>query len=278
MVDCAVSGGPDSLALLMLATHAHLKVTAVHVDHGIRTGSGDEAMVVADAAARFGAGFRAERVHIDPNGPDLEQSMRIARRNVLGADALTGHTADDQAETVMINLLRGAGPTGLAAMKPGPPHPILDLRRSETHSLCAELGLDPVNDPSNQDPRFIRNRVRHELLPLMADISSRDPVPLLYRTAQHLGSLTDYVDELAQQIDPTDTGELRSAGSEVAKAAIRRWLRDDLGHPPSTAELQRVMEVVEHRVIACQLSGGRRVARTKGRLRIESEEVCSVNR
>lgn len=270
---CAVSGGPDSLALLALAAHADLVVTAIHVDHGIRPGSSEEALVVSDAAHRFGASFRAERVTIDPNGSDLEQSMRIERRKVLGRDALTGHTADDQAETVLINMLRGAGPTGLAGMRAGPPHPILDLRRVETHRLCQELDLDPVEDPSNYDPRFVRNRVRHELLPLMSDISGRDPVPLLYRTAQHLRSVTDHLDHLASEVDPTDTRRLRVVGSEVAKAALRQWLRNELGHPPSTSELNRVLEVVDHRVIACQLSGGRRVARTKGRLRIESGKV-----
>ena len=72
----------------------------------------------------------------------------------------TGHTADDQAETVLINLLRGAGASGLAAMRPGPTKPLLALRRAETVALCADLGLDPLIDPSNADRRFLRNRVR----------------------------------------------------------------------------------------------------------------------
>ena len=179
---CGVSGGADSLALLVLATAAGCRVTAVHVDHGLRPGSAAEAAVVAAAAARFGAGFRSERVEV-ADGPNLEARARAARLGVLGDGAATGHTADDQAETVLANLLRGAGVHGLAGMRAGPTHPILALRRAETVDLCAHLGLEPVHDPTNRDPRFQRNRIRAELLPLCADIAGRDVVPVLARQA-----------------------------------------------------------------------------------------------
>lgn len=265
---CAVSGGADSLALLVLARAAGLEVTAVHVDHGLRPGSAGEAQVVAAAAEQFGAAFRAERVEVAP-GPDLEQRARIERRRVLGPDAMTGHTADDQAETVLINLLRGAGPAGLGAMRPGPRHPLLGLRRRDTEALVEALGLQPVDDPSNRDPRFVRNRVRHQLLPLMAEVSQRDPVPLLVRTADHSRRLVDDVTTLAAPLDPTDTRALQVQPESVARHALRSWLRDELGHPPSTAELDRVLAVVHHRSVACELSGRRRVARSNGRLVIE---------
>ena len=117
-VTCAVSGGADSLALLVLAVEAGCAVTAVHVDHGLRAGSAAEADIVAAAAARFGAVFRAERVDV-PAGPNLEARARAARYAVLPPDVCTGHTADDQAETVLLNLLRGAGAPGVAALRPG---------------------------------------------------------------------------------------------------------------------------------------------------------------
>ena len=268
-VVCGVSGGADSLALLALATAADLVVTAVHVDHGLRPGSDREAQVVRAAALRFGARFKAERVELDA-GSDLEQRARMARRRVLGPNALTGHTADDQAETVLVNLLRGAGPTGLGAMRPGARHPILALRRSETVDLCRMLDLEPVVDPSNADPRFVRNRVRHELLPLLADISQRDPVPLLIRTADHARTIVDDIEALAQGLDPTDTRALRDQPASLAGAALRGWLRDELDHPPSTAELERVLAVVRHETIACEVSGGRRISRQAARLRIDS--------
>ena len=268
-VVCAVSGGADSLALLVLARAARLSVTAVHVDHGLRPGSGAEAGVVAAAAGRFGAGFRAEQVSVPP-GASLEERARLARRAVLGPHALTGHTADDQAETLLVNLLRGAGPAGLGAMRPGPPHPLLALRRAETVALCRHVGLQPVSDPSNDDPRFVRNRIRHEVLPLLADVSGRDPVPLLARTADHTRAVADDLDALATALDPTDCRALRAAVPGVAGAALRRWLRDDQGHPPSTAELARVLAVVRNEAAAAELSGGRRVSRSRGSLRLET--------
>ena len=262
-VIAAVSGGADSLTLLVLACAAGLNVTAVHVDHGIREGSAVEADVVAAAADRFGAAFRSETVAVEP-GPDLEQRARIARLDALGTDAMTGHTADDQAETVLINLMRGAGVSGLAAMEPGPTHPILALRRAETVGLCATLGLEPVDDPSNRDPRFVRNRVRHELLPLLADISDRDPVPLLARTAGVARQTRSDIETMAAALDPTDTRDLVDRPVTVAHQALRTWLTDGLGHPPSAAEIDRVMAVVRHEATACELSGGRRVVRSAG--------------
>ena len=114
-VVCAVSGGPDSTALLVLACAAGLQVEAVHVDHGLRPESAGEAAVVEATAARFGASFRAVAVHVGA-GPNLEARARTARYAQLPPDVLTGHTADDQAETVLINLLRGSGTAGLAGM------------------------------------------------------------------------------------------------------------------------------------------------------------------
>ena len=142
---CGVSGGADSLALLALATEAGCRVTAVHVDHGLRPGSAAEADVVAEAAERFGARFDSVRLEL-VDGPNLEERARTARHRALGANAATGHTADDQAETVLANLLRGAGVDGLAGMRAGARHPILALRRSETVALCAQLGLVTVID------------------------------------------------------------------------------------------------------------------------------------
>lgn len=267
-VDCGVSGGADSLTLLVLAVAAGLDVTAVHVDHGIRPGSAAEAGVVAAASRRLSAAFEAVTVDVGP-GPNLEARARRARQAALGPNALLGHTADDQAETLLINLARGAGPDGLAAMRPDERRPLLGLRRSETEQLCAALGFEPVEDPSNDDRRFVRNRIRHELLPLLADISGRDVVPLLNRTSEHARSLVDGIDSMGADIDPTSTTQLRSAPELVARSVLRRWLRSADGHPPSTAELDRVWAVVEHRVIGCELSGGRRVSRTGGRLRLD---------
>ena len=270
-VTCAVSGGADSLALLALAVSAGLEVTAVHVDHGLRPGSDREADVVAAAADRFGARFRAVRVEVT-DGPNLEARARQARYESLPADVLTGHTADDQAETMLLNLLRGAGPAGLSGMRAGPRRPILALRRADTERLCADLDLDPFVDPSNADARFRRNRVRHELLPLIADLADRDPVPVLARQADLFAEVDDLVADLAAAIDPTATAALAAARPVVAGEALRAWLLAEGvgdGHPVDGATVARLLDVVHHRAVATEVAGGWRVARNRGRLHLE---------
>src|SRR4051794_29915462 len=145
-VTCAVSGGADSSALLVLAVASGCSVTAVHVDHGLRHGSDAEASLVAALAARFGAAFRSCRAAVVP-GPNLEARARAARYAVLPPDALTGHTLDDQAETVLINLLRGAGTAGLAGVRPPARPPVLGLRPARTRPLCGPLAPHGVHEP-----------------------------------------------------------------------------------------------------------------------------------
>jgi tRNA(Ile)-lysidine synthase len=271
-VACAVSGGADSLALLALAVEAGCRVTAVHVDHGLRAGSAGEAEVVRAAAARLGARFRAERVAVPP-GPNLEARARAARYAALPPGALTGHTADDQAETVLLNLVRGAALDGLAGMDPAR-RPLRRLRRSETRALCAALGLEPVADPSNDDPAFRRNRVRHELIPLLSAVAERDVVPVLARQADLARDDARVLDDLAAALDPADARALAAAPPALARRAVRAWLRaagpgGPEHHPPDAAAVARVLAVAGGDAVACELAGGWRVARTGGRLRLE---------
>lgn len=261
---CAVSGGADSSALLFLACAAGLRVTAIHVDHGLRAGSVAEADVVRRLADRCGAEFVAERAIVTA-GPNLEARARDARRAVLPADAATGHTADDQAETILLNLLRGAS-SGLSAMRPGPRHPLLSLRRHETAALCQAEGIDVVVDPTNDDLTFARNRVRHELLPRLADMSGRDPVPVLVRQADLLRDDSDLLDALAGELDPTDARQLAEAAPALARRAVRAWLSGD--HPPDLASVERVLAVARGDALACEVAGGRRVSRSGQRLRL----------
>ena len=261
-----MSGGADSLALLALACAAGCRATAVHVDHGLRPESEAEADLVADAARRVGASFRSERAPVEA-GPNLEARARQARFAVLPDDVLTGHTADDQAETVLLNLLRGAGLDGLGGMGPGR-HPIIRLRRSETSALCADMGLTPVRDASNDDRAFRRNRVRHELLPLLDDVAERDVAAVLARQADLLREEAALLDALAEAIDPTDARALAAAPVPLARRAVRSWLRDV--HPPAAAAVERVLAVARGEATSTEVGKGRRVARTGQRLRLES--------
>ncbi|MDQ6616051.1 MAG: tRNA lysidine(34) synthetase TilS [Actinomycetota bacterium] len=268
-VACAVSGGADSLALLVLAVSAGLRVTAIHVDHGLRVGSADEATVVEEAAAELGAAFQRRTVTVTP-GPNLEARARTARYQALPVGVLTGHTADDLAETMLVNLLRGAGLDGLAPMRSHDrvARPLLGLRRTETRALCQATGLSPVEDPSNEDRRFTRNRVRHDLLPLLAEMGGRDPVPILVRQSEFLGAEASLLDDWAARLDPTNARALAAAPEVLARRAIRAWLRGTEAehHPPTAAEVARVLNVVRGESVACELSGERRVERSKGQL------------
>jgi tRNA(Ile)-lysidine synthase len=262
-IRCAVSGGPDSSALLVLAVAAGCDVTAIHVDHQLRAGSGDDADVVGRLARRFNVAFLGVTVEVG-HGPNLEARARAARHDALGPGALFGHTADDQAENVLLALLRGTGLDGLAAMDPTT-HPLLGLRRAETEALCAQLGIVTVNDPSNDDLAFRRNDVRHRLVPLMNDIAQRDVVPLLARTAELVAAETSELNQAADQLDPTDTKALLAAPEAVARRALRRWLSNP--YPPDRAGLDRVWQVVTGQVIGCEIAGGVAIRRTNGRLR-----------
>ncbi|HLI43815.1 MAG TPA: tRNA lysidine(34) synthetase TilS [Acidimicrobiales bacterium] len=278
---CAVSGGPDSLALLVLAVEAGLHPVAYQVDHGLRPGSSDEVEVVRRAASVLAGRLRepsggievvALRVEVPP-GPNLEARARSARFGVLPPDVATGHTADDQAETILINLLRGAGTAGLAGMRPGPRHPLLALRRAETRAVCREAGLEWVEDPSNRELGPLRNRVRHQLLPSLAELSGRDPVPILCRQAELLGDDDTLLESLAATLDPTSARELAAAAAPLARRAVRAWLKQVAGssHPPSAAVVERVLEVARGGPLACEVGGGIAVRRRRGRLVVEHD-------
>jgi tRNA(Ile)-lysidine synthase len=274
------------LALLVLAARAGLDAVAIHVDHGLRPGSAAEADVVAGAAARYGLRWETRAVAV-PAGPDLEARARLDRYRLLPPGVLTGHTMDDQAETVVLALLRGAALDGLAGMRVAgagpdepdarsdrPRRPLLGLRRWETAALCAAEGLTPVDDPSNRDARFRRNRVRAEILPLLSEVAGRDVVPVLARQAGLLAGDAELLESLSAGVDPTDARALRTAPRPLARRAVRRWLRgagafaDAERHPPSAAEVARVLAVAGGEFQACELAGGRRVERRAGRLHV----------
>ena len=251
---------------MVLARRAGLTVTAHHVDHRLRPESADEAEQARQIAERLGAPFVLHVVAVT-HGPNLEARARDARRSVLPAGAMTGHTLDDQAETVLMRLLRGSGGDGLAAIDPGPTHPILRLRRTETEAVCAALGIVPVRDASNGTWPGWRNRVREELLPLAADIAGRDVAPLLARTADLLRAEHDVLDALAGEIDPTDAKAVATAHPALARRALRRWLTES-GYPPDAAAIERVLAVARGESQACELPGGRRVERSEQQFRI----------
>jgi tRNA(Ile)-lysidine synthase len=249
----------------VLAAAHSTDVTAWHVDHGLRDGSTNEALIVHDIAIALGAKFESRTVVVEA-GSNLEARAREARFAVLPADVATGHTADDQAETVLVNLLRGAGMRGLSGMQAGPAHPILQLRRNDTVALCAALGIAVFHDPSNDDERFQRNRIRHEVLPLLQSISQRDVVSVIARQAELVRDDDALLDELASAIDPTDAKAIAAAPQALARRALRMWLAHP--YPPDLATVERVLCVARGETPGCDIGGGRQVKRSQQRLKI----------
>jgi tRNA(Ile)-lysidine synthase len=177
----AVSGGPDSLALLLLAAGARPgEIEAATVDHGLRPESRAEAERVGDVCERLGVPHALLAVTWDvPPSSAIQEQARQVRYGALAAwmrsrdlpSLVTGHHLDDQVETLLMRLNRGAGVRGLAGMRrdstiPEEPdlaliRPLLAWRRSELEDICAQSGLEPIIDPSNSDDRFERVRIRN---------------------------------------------------------------------------------------------------------------------
>jgi tRNA(Ile)-lysidine synthase len=193
----AVSGGPDSIALLhvlsRLAQRLGIALVAHGVDHGLREEAASELALAGRIAEGIGVPFATTRVEVAP-GSNLMARARQARYEALtrakeraGACLMaTGHHADDRAETVLMRILRGTGPSGLAVLASRSADRVRPLVRARRHDVLLHLErhhLPYASDPTNGDPRFLRSRVRCELLPLLERLSPR--------IVEHLCALAD---------------------------------------------------------------------------------------
>jgi tRNA(Ile)-lysidine synthase len=209
----AVSGGADSVALLhlllSLAPELSLKLHVLHVDHGLRPDSDRDAEFVRRLAARLGVPADVARVTVPREG-SVEAAARAERYAALDAHArrvgaqriAVGHTADDQAETVLMRMLAGAGVRGLAGIPPVRGRiirPLIEVRRADLVELLEAAGLGWVEDPSNRETRFLRNRIRHELLPLLSASYRPDVVATLDRIARLCRDTVDAIERLARR-------------------------------------------------------------------------------
>jgi tRNA(Ile)-lysidine synthase len=269
LVLVACSGGADSLALAaaaaFVAPRLGLRAGGVTVDHGLQPGSAERAGEVTALLSALGldpAQSRAVTVPASAAGP--EAAARQARYAALdeaahehGAVAvLLGHTLDDQAETVLLGLARGSGGRSLAGMparRGRYRRPLLTVRRAATVAACAELGLEPWQDPHNSDFRFTRARVRHQALPALEAALGPGVAEALARTAAQLRADAECLDDLAF----AESGQLRQGGSDPAgldvawlaalPAAIRtRVLRDAAvmaGCPPGALAAGHIGQV-----------------------------------
>ncbi len=211
LVGC--SGGPDSLALAAVcaffAKRGEVRVGAVVVDHQMQEGSAEVAQNTATTLRGLGLDpVLVRTVELEYDGVGPEAAARAARFGALEAAAvevgarnvLLGHTMDDQAESVLLGLARGSGTRSLAGMREWRGiylRPFLGLRRDETLDICDALELEPWHDPSNQDPAYLRVRVRNNVIPFLHDELGPGIAESLARSAGILGHDADFLDELA---------------------------------------------------------------------------------
>jgi tRNA(Ile)-lysidine synthase len=291
----AFSGGHDSTALLhalaSLPAARERDLRAIHVDHGLHPDSGRWAGRAAQACTALGVPFQHVSVVVDRHtGSGLEAAAREARHGALAAALPAGgilvaaHHADDQAETVLLRLLRAAGPDGLCGMRALRPfaggwlaRPWLDVPRARLRAYLEHHGLAWIEDPANADPRHDRSWLRAEILPRLA---ARFPhaAPALARSAALLTVSRDALSrdiarELARRLtaDPTvlDATDLAACDAVVRGQLLRRWL-PDLGLPPpdarALAELGRRLAAPRDDAATCVRWPGAELRLWRGRL------------
>jgi tRNA(Ile)-lysidine synthase len=220
----AVSGGPDSVCLLACLVRLRrlfrFRLEVAHVDHALRPDSAADAAYVHRMSDRLGLAFHLHRATSGPvPGESVEAWARTHRRAALaetardiGASRIAlGHTLDDQAETVLMHLITGSGLSGLAGIAPvaGPwVNPLLEVSRAEVEACCRSLGLRPRHDPTNDDPRFLRNALRLRAIPALEREVGREVIGPLARTAAALRPDADELDRMAR-----DAAEEVAAGT-----------------------------------------------------------------
>ena len=259
----AVSGGPDSLALLLLAAAARPgRIEAATVDHQLRPESREEVNFVRGICQRLGVSHSARTVTVDP-AASLQAQARTARYKALGEWAIerdltavaTAHHVDDQAETLMMRLARGAGLGGLVGVRHSRPlepgvtlvRPLLDWRRDELGAIVAAAGLTPIDDPANRDPRHDRSRFRF----MLAEADWADA----QRLAASARWLAEAEEALEWALAPLAQTRLRWVGSSLAIDAedVPREMQRRLllvafermgAHRPRGPELDRVSKAL----------------------------------
>lgn len=316
-----VSGGADSVALLLAldelirANKLKVKIFVAHVDHRLRKTASSDARWVKNLAKALGHDVSISRVEVrklaTQNRDNLEQAARRARYKAFAAIAqkqragivLTAHTMDDQAETVLLNLLRGSGSDGLSGIERVRPldksgkillvRPLLSwARRRETEQYCLERRVESRHDEMNHDERFARVRVRRQMLPLMESFNPR-VVEALGRTAELLRDDSDALESAAKRLLELSTADgviegielrtdlLASGRPALRRRALRLWLGEQRG------DLRRLelvhIRAVENLLIGnrggrtIELPGGATVSRNRGLLAFKGPPASAAS-
>ncbi len=293
MVGC--SGGPDSAALAHIAatlvSAGRLgRVTLVHVDHQLRDGADADAEAVRALASRVAADVVVVAVNVDCTRASLEEAAREARYQAFERVAeegrahavLLAHNRSDQAETVIMRMLRGAGVVGLAAIPPVRGRywrPLLEASRAAIEAYCTDHDIQTVHDPMNDDRRFLRVRVRDDVMPVLAEENPaiEDALCRLAAAAGENKQVWDYAARAllsaATDEGSLDVDQLAAAPVGVTKRALAIAARAAGTGPLEARHHDSLLELISRPIggtVTVDLTNGRAI-REYGRLRFECE-------
>ena len=288
-VICAVSGGADSMALLwgmfLLKEKLDFRLEAAHFNHKLR---GDESESDAEFVRKF-CDFHDIPLHLGSGNvvsgaKGLEAAAREARytflRSLSGTIA-TAHTADDNAETVLLHLIRGSGLRGLGGITPksqGLIRPMLDVTRAEVEEFLNENYIRHIEDSSNGTDAYLRNRLRHHVMPLLR-AENPSIATGLSSAAQRIRVDAQLLDDLASELDPSDVGALRDAPGPLRRRALERLLRENGFPEPSASHLEQAESVVFSANPSARVTlSGVTLRRSYGKLCVEREQVVLQTR
>ncbi|MEO8352934.1 MAG: tRNA lysidine(34) synthetase TilS [Chthoniobacteraceae bacterium] len=287
-----VSGGRDSVALLhALAEAGSSELVVCHLDHGLRAESAKDAEFVRELAAGYGYPCEIAKARLR-KGSGIEARAREARYEFFARAArargmsavVLGHHADDQVETFLFNLLRGAGSAGLSAMRPVTRRtiggtnleirrPLLAVWRSEIEAYVSAHRLGYRDDGSNRDPRHTRNRLRHEMLPLLQEVMGRDVRQAIWRAAELCSAEHEYLEGM---IEPSDVNPelsvaiVRELPLPVQRRVLHAWLRSNEIPNIAFSDVENLRDLLlSPRRAKINLADGCHARRRAGKLFIE---------
>ena len=296
-----VSGGRDSVALLhALVGAGYRRLIVCHLDHRLRADSGDDARFVAALAKTWKLRAEVARENVAARAKRHQQSIETAAREARRAffakvarlhecpRIFLAHHADDQAETFLFNLFRGAGVTGLGAMRPVASNdngleiarPLLGIWREEIDEYIAAHRLEFREDVSNLDPRFTRNRLRHEIIPALSAAFGRDVRRAVWRAAEIFRDEDEFLNSLpAVQHLPEELSvrRLREEPPALQRRLLHRWLRArgiaDVGFD----EVEAVRALLDGARAKTNLPGGWHARRNRGRIFLEAPPAAPLS-